>query len=408
MRFDVTVIGVGPVGLAAAVALSRCGFRVAACGPPASTPGVARDARTAAIFGGGVAMLENLGIWPRIAPVSQAILAVRMIDDTGGLLRAPETLLSAADAGEPVLGYNIPNADLVGALESVVLSSSNVRLCPVPAVQEIVPSLDHVAIALPGGEQISAPLVVGADGRHSPSRLAAGIGIRRWSYDQSAIVCRFDHSRSHDDTSNELHRPAGPLTTVPLPGQSSSLVWVERTAEAERLVRLSTDVFREELQSRLKGLLGRIGEMSERKSYALSGMTATPLARNRIALAGEAGHVIPPIGAQGLNLGLRDVAVLTDCLIEARSSGDDIGGDHTLGDYERRRRSDIELRTAGVDWLNRSLLSDFPGVHLARGAFLQLLASASPLRKLLVRHGLDAPGKVPSLMRRDPPFQYDL
>lgn len=402
-RYDVVVIGTGPVGLAAAVALAREGFATAVCGPQWPPAGGRLETRTAAIFGGGIPMLENLGVWSALEKVATPIRAIRIVDDMGGLLRAPEVLFAATDIGEEALGYNIPNAAAVAALEDACRKTGlGVTRIETAGVQDIAVAAGEVAVRTTEGIVLKGNLVVGADGRNSPSRAAAGIEVESWTYDQSALVCTFAHGRPHDGISTELHRPSGPFTVVPLPGRTSSLVWVERRQEAERLLGLAEGAFRALMEERLAGLLGLIGEIGPRATFPLSGLSAKRMGQNRIALAGEACHVIPPIGAQGLNLGLRDVAALTECLAEGRRAGSDVGSDDVLANYERARRSDITMRTTGVDLLNRSLLTEIAPLHLARGAMLQLLSVVPALRGLLIKQGLAPPGEPPPLMRRQP------
>jgi 2-octaprenyl-6-methoxyphenol hydroxylase len=186
-----------------------------------------------------------------------------------------------------------------------------------------------------------------------------------------------------------------------MPGRQSSLVWVERPEVAQRLAELDDDGFGAALERQLQGLLGTIGEVSPRVLFPLSGLTARSFAQNRVALVGEAGHVIPPIGAQGLNLGLRDGAVLADCVAAARQAGEDIGGPSVVAGYDRMRRADVASRSTTIDLLNTSLLSPFVPVHLLRGAGLLALKSFGPLRRLIVREGLQPSFVEPALMRED-------
>ena len=205
--------------------------------------------------------------------------------------------------------------------------------------------------------------------------------------------------RSHNGISTELHCAAGPLTVVPMPGNVSSLVWVERAAEARRLQGLSDTEFKTELSAHIAPLLGSLGPIGPRRVFPLSGMTATAFGQNRVGLIGEAAHVIPPIGAQGLNLSFRDAATLAELAGEARDRGDDIGSAAVLAAYERRRRPDAASRVWTIDLLNRSLLSGLLPVHLARGAGLAALNAFAPLRQLLMREGMTPSYATPALMR---------
>ena len=254
-------------------------------------------------------------------------------------------------------------------------------------------------LELAEGGSLSATLVVAADGRHSVVRAAAEIATRTWAYGQTAIVASLRHRRPHGAITTELHRRAGPLTTVPLPGEASSFVWVGEPSKSARLASLDEQEFRAELGACLRGLLGVLGDIGPRATFPLTGLAAARMAQNRIALVGEAAHVIPPIGAQGLNLGLRDAASLAECVGAARASGRDIGGPETLAAYHRARAGDVLTRTLGVDLLNRSLLTDFLPAQALRGVGLHLLANVAPLRRLVMQGGLAQAGAMPRLMR---------
>jgi len=396
-QHDVAVVGAGPAGLAAALGIACQGAKVAIVGPPTA----AADNRTAALFTGSLQLVRSLGAWDDCSASGEPLLAIRIIDDTGSLLRAPEVLFTAAEVGLDAFGCNIPNVVLTQALRRQAAANGAITL-----LETSVTSLDigsaSAALRLADGTSLSARLVIGADGRKSLCRSAAGIGTREWAYEQSALTCTFAHQRPHDGISTEFHRLAGPLTVVPSPGKSSSLVWVDRPAIARRLAGLDETAYRGALEARLQGLLGPIREIGPRSVFPLSGLVAEGAARNRVALVGEAAHVIPPIGAQGLNLGLRDAALIADCVGDALRLGGDIGAPQTLETYARARRLDIVTRAWSIDLLNRSLISGFLPVQLIRGLGLHALKTIGPLRRLAIREGLAPSYVAPSLMRQDP------
>jgi 2-octaprenyl-6-methoxyphenol hydroxylase len=395
--FEAAVVGAGPAGLATGLALAEMGFKTAVIGPAADR----HDGRSAALFQGSVDFLKRLGVWPLLFDVTEPLDAIRLVDATGALVRAPEVTFRASEIGHEAFGYNVPNAALTAALETLV-ALRTVRIVT-PAATNIDIADNGVTLTATDGRRFRAPLIAAADGRGSACRAAAGISIRQWAYDQAAVVCAFSHSRPHKRVSTEFHRRAGPLTLVPGPGNSSNVVWVEAPMEAKRILELTDQEFADELGRLTEGLPGSMSQFSPRRMFPLSGQTANTLAQNRMALIGEAGHVIPPIGAQGLNLSFRDAATLAECAADAKAAGGDIGGEATLQRYAQLRSPDISSRVWTIDLLNRSLLSPFAPVHLLRGLGLFAMSTVAPLRHRVMQEGIAPPNSTPKLMRPEPP-----
>jgi 2-octaprenyl-6-methoxyphenol hydroxylase len=396
---EIAVVGAGPAGLATALALTHVGAKVLLIGPrPARERGQPGDTRTAALLESSVELLKTFGLFDALADQSAPLKAIRIVDGLSGPLRAPDITFRASELDLEAFGYNIPNVGLVDALYAA--AAERLHGLVVDAVSRIEPAQDRLHLACKSGKTYSARLVVGADGRRSLCREAAKISVQERRYDQAAIATSFGHGRSHDFISTEVHYGGVLLTTVPLPdAKASSLIWIAETAEVERLTRLDGRAFAAALEARLDGMLGPVGEVGARATFPLVSLSADRLAVRRTALVGEAAHILPPIGAQGLNLGFRDAAALADCLADAIGRGADPGGDEVLSAYEAARSIDVATRTLGVDLLSRSLLTDFLPVQAARSLVLHGLSRIAPLRRLVMRAGLAPPTRLPSLMR---------
>ena len=388
---DVMVIGGGPAGLVGAIALKAAGVDTLLIAPPAKP-----DQRTTALLSGSVAALETLGAWQVCRPHAAPLKKLRIVDDTQRLFRAPEVLFDAAEIELDAFGYNIENRYLLAALEARAAALNLPRIAA-PALA-IKPDADGVSIEYTGGEA-RVRLVVGADGARSLARVAAGISTKRRNYPQTALTLNLGHARPHDDTSTEFHSASGPFTLVPLPGRRSSLVCVLDPARASEFAAMSDAVLSAEIERRAHSLFGTMSVEPGRGVFPLAIETADACARARIALVGEAAHVVPPIGAQGLNLGLRDGATIAEIVADARRDNRDIGAPDVLARYESQRRADVTSRTIAVDLLNRSLLTDFFPAHGARGLSLYLVDRIGPLRRALMREGVAPAASQPRLMR---------
>jgi 2-octaprenyl-6-methoxyphenol hydroxylase len=312
---------------------------------------------------------------------------MRLVDDTGRLIRAPEVRFSAQEIGLEQFGFNIDNRTLIAALEARADELPGLTRIDDEAAT-IDPQDAVVAIRTLQGQSLSTRLVVGADGRQSPSRVAAGIGVKRRDLNQSALTFNINHSRPHKNISTEFHTPQGPCVFVPLPGNRCSVVWVSAAKEAQRLMGLSDDELSDAAEKQSHSILGRVRVEAGRNLFPLTIESPRAFASHRVALVGESAHVLPPIGAQGLNMGLRDAADIADIAGQAISLGEDPGSPQVLARYQSARHSDVTSRMIAIDIANRSLLSDFLAVQSLRAAGLHLIGAFGPLRRFAMREGL--------------------
>jgi 2-octaprenyl-6-methoxyphenol hydroxylase len=380
---DVAVVGGGPAGLSAAIALAESGAQTILIARRAAYA----DNRTTALLGASVDFLRELDVWRRCEDKAAALQTMRLVDDTGRLIRAPEVRFAADEIGLDAFGYNIENRTLMEALEA--------RAAELPGLvrkdeeaESVAPSEDAVTVRTAGGHTLSALLAVGADGRHSLCRQAAGISVGSRDLNQAALTFNVSHTRPHKNISTEFHTPQGPCVFVPLAGDRCSVVWVANPREAERLRALTDDELSEAAEKQSHSILGRMTVEGGRHVFPLVIERVRHFAQKRIALVGEAAHVIPPIGAQGLNMGLRDAADIAAVVREAIASANDPGAPNVLRRYDTARRADVLSRTFAIDVANRSLLSDLLPVQSLRAAGLHLIGSIGPLRRLAMREGL--------------------
>ena len=396
---DIIVAGAGVVGLSLAIALARSGHAVTALGPL----DIRRNGRTVALLDGSVRMLAALGVWPHVAGQAAPLAVMRIVDATGSLFASPPVAFRADEIGLAAFGYNVENAALLEALESIARMTPGLSRIEGHLVRSRVEAGLRI-VETGSGAHHSARLLVAADGADSPARDDAGIGTDEHAYPQVALTMLLTHAASHHDASTEFHTREGPFTLVPLPPapeapHRSSLVWVMAPGQAERRSRLTPELMAGEVEVQSRRMLGTVRVEGRVGRFPIRRMLAKRLVGERIALVGEAAHALPPIGAQGLNLSLRDAASFVDILRRGPGRGQDPGSATTLGAYERSRSGDVALRATGVDALNRSLLSHLPPVDALRGTGLALLAAFPPARRALMRQGLMPRHAVPSLMR---------
>jgi 2-octaprenyl-6-methoxyphenol hydroxylase len=392
-NFEIAVVGAGLAGQIAAIALARSGRTVALVAPKTDKT----DKRTTALMDQSIRFLDRLGLWSKVEPSAAKLSTMQIIDGTDRLLRAPTVAFRSSEIGLPAFGWNMPNEALLSVLSDAVAQENNITA--VEGTVETVEIGKHdTTLTLADGEQISASFLIGADGRKSKVRDAAEIGVRTWSYPQTALVLNFAHTRPHSNVSTEFHTPTGPFTQVPLGGDRSSLVWVVTPEQAAELTALPLQDLSRRVEERMQSMLGTVTVEDNVQTWPLSSMTAHRFGKGRVALVGEAGHGFPPIGAQGLNLSLRDIIVLTELL--GTLTGGPIPAD-AGSKFDRRRRADVISRSLSVDLLNRSLLSSLLPMQMARAAGLHVLSSVGPLRGIVMREGIE-PGRglkaLPSLL----------
>ncbi|MET1415621.1 UbiH/UbiF family hydroxylase [Roseibium sp. HPY-6] len=380
---DIVVVGGGLSGRIAALKLAQLGFSVSLVAPVSGHS----DGRTTALWQKSISLLEDIGVWDELVEDSARLKKMRMIDDTDRLFRAPEVVFDSSELGLEEFGFNILNSKLNKKLQEKCDAEAGLT-CVTDSAGSVTYSDDFVEVCPGSDKPVRARLAVAADGRQSLLRQAADIEVKSWSYPQVAVVLNVEHRLPHADISTEFHTQTGPFTLVPLPGRMCSIVCVETEEGANHLLSMPPAELARELERRAHSIVGTFEIVSDVQHFPLSGLNARSLIGQRLALIGETAHVFPPIGAQGLNLSLRDIDDLASTLQSARIRGSDIGGVAVLQSYEDRRRSDIASRTNAVDALNRSLLTSFLPAQIVRSAGMYMAGRIGPLRRLLMREGM--------------------
>jgi 2-octaprenyl-6-methoxyphenol hydroxylase len=398
---DIAIAGGGMVGLTLALALAQGGLRVAVADPltRAQMEDETFDGRVAALAFASVRMLKVLGVWERLEKNAQAIDDILVNEGTLGRGPTPFSLhFDHREIGEP-LGHIVENRHIRKALFAAVADEGRIAFYPGTSATALAINQDRALLALSDGKSIASPLVIAAEGRDSPLREAQNIGTVGWDYGQTGIVTTVAHERPHRGVAYEQFLPTGPFAILPMTGNRASLVWTERTAEAQRIVALPEAEFTAELIRRFGNHLGDVAAIGPRWSYPLRLHLARTYAKDRFALAGDAAHTIHPLAGQGLNLGLKDVAALAETVLDAARLGLDFGRLDVLKRYERWRRFDSFALAAVTDSLNRLFSNDFPPLRLARDLGLGAVDRIAPLRRFLMRHAGGDLGTLPRLLK---------
>ncbi|MGY6411322.1 MAG: UbiH/UbiF family hydroxylase [Alkalilacustris sp.] len=395
--FDIIVSGGGVAGLTAAAGFGAMGLRLLCVDP---TPPVVTaeeegaDLRTTALLQPAVALLDEIGLWARFAPHATPLQIMRIVD-AGGPEPEPRVAhdFDAADIGDQPFGFNLPNWLLRRELVAHLDHLPNVSFRPGVGTARVFTRDTAARVTLTDGTVAEARLLVAADGRNSPVREALGIGVTTLRYGQKALAFAVTHPKPHLNVSTEIHRSGGPFTLVPLPDRDgqpcSAIVWMERGPEARRLMELPVEAFEAEMSARSAWLFGPLKLASRRSLWPIISQIADRFAGQRTALMAEAAHVVPPIGAQGLNMSLRDLAALRDLIREAPEA---MGTPDMLDRYHRRRYADVRMRVTGIDALNRASMAGSQPVRDLRAFGLSTLYGVAPVRRSLMRLGLGMGG----------------
>ncbi|WP_298843741.1 UbiH/UbiF family hydroxylase [uncultured Roseobacter sp.] len=390
---DILISGGGIAGMTAAAAFGTAGFSVV-CVDPAppitSRDDTGADMRSTAMLQPARRVLEAAGLWDALAPHAAPLDIMRIVDAGG---EEPEARMTrdfrAADISEQPFGWNFPNWLLRRELSERLNTLGNIDFRPGTATQSVFTRAQEARVTLSDGSRLRARLVIAADGRHSPVREAAGIGVSTSRYGQKALAFAVTHPIPHENVSTEIHRTGGPFTLVPLPDfegrPSSAVVWMDDGPLAQERFGMDTETFEAAMSARSCHLFGPLTLASHRTIWPIISQKADRLSAERIALIAEAAHVVPPIGAQGLNMSLADTATL----LELASARPETLGDQTMLDaYHKARFPDISLRVTGIDLLNRASQVHTPVLRDARAAGLQALYAIAPVRKTLMQMGL--------------------
>jgi 2-octaprenyl-6-methoxyphenol hydroxylase len=402
LRTELAIVGGNLSGLSLAIACAAAGIDVAVIDreDPAKFRDAAFDGRTTAIAYGSQQVLQGIGVWEKIAPYAEPIREIRVADGDSPLFLHYDR----QDVGAEALGFIVENRVLRAALQDRAESLPHLTLYAPNAVETVAFDDAQARLTLADGRSIATSLVVGADGRESRMRDTAGIKTWRKSYRQTAIVCTVRHEEPHDGIAVEHFRAAGPFAILPMltsetGAYRSSIVWTEDEHTAPAMLAFDQASFTRELAARFGDFLGTLEVEGGRWSYPLMLIQAARYTATRLALVGDAAHVIHPIAGQGWNLGVRDIAALAELLVDAHRLGLDLGSSDLMRRYERWRRFDSMTLTAVTDGLNRLFANELPPLKLARDLGLAAVNRAPGLKRFFMRHAMGVIGDLPRLVK---------
>lgn len=390
---DILISGGGVAGLTAAAAFGAAGFKVICVDPtPPVTEAKAEgaDLRTTAFLHPSIPVLRQAGLWQRLEEFAAPLQIMRIVD-AGGPVPEPRLVrdFNASEISDQPFGWNLPNWLLRREMAARLAELPNVDFRPGLATTQLLTRESAAFVTLSDGTRIEARLLLAADGRNSPMREAAGIGLRSFRYGQKALAFSVTHPLPHENVSTEIHRSGGPFTLVPLPDQdgehASAVVWMERDAEANRLANLPVTEFEAAMNLRSCEILGPLRLRTRRSLWPMAAQIAHRMSSERVALMAEAAHVVPPIGAQGLNMSLKDLTYLLDLAIKSPFT---LGDAKMLGSYHRARHTEVLARVMGIDALNRASMASAPILRDLRAKTLGTLYALAPVRRVLMQAGL--------------------
>ena len=400
--YDISIVGGGLAGPTLALALAQAGFRVCIIDrlPRDTRTETGFDGRSYALALASVRLLRAVGLWADVADHAQPMLQIKVSDGRAGEGAAPWMMhFDHAEIEEGAMGQMVEDRHLRTAVLTHLDQTDRITQISGEAVIAQSPAPDGITLTLTSGTTIRSRLVIGADGRTSGTAERAGIKRTGWPYGQTAVVCAVRHEQPHGGIAHQFFMPNGPLAILPLTQNRSSIVWSETDTRAQMLAALPDDAFLDELRPAFGSFLGDIALEGQRFTYPLNLTLAESMIADRIALVGDAAHGVHPIAGQGLNAGLRDVAALVDVLIEAKRTGQDIGGQQVLQAYQQWRRFDTATLALATDTFNRLFSNDNPLLRAARDIGMGVVNAIPGLRRGFVREAAGLTGDLPTLMR---------